>query len=208
MRGDTREIRRLENLWSGGFGNAYLERNRNAGQSRREFWDTLLGEFKVDNLLEVGCNQGANLGWISKSLSPRCVVGLDVNFKALLELQNAHALIHKILGTARQLPFGDQSFELVFTMGVLIHQPEASLRFVMDEIYRCSSRYILCGEYYSKNVEEVKYRGQTGALFKRDYGTLYNRAYPDLILRKKGFLSKAQLWDDVTYWLFEKETKR
>ena len=32
-----------------------------------------------------------------------------------------------ILAPARSLPFDDREFELIFTMGVLIHQPEESL---------------------------------------------------------------------------------
>ena len=42
------------------------------------------------------------------------------------------------------------------------------------------------------------------ALFKMDFGGLYQKNHPSLHVLKKGFLSKAQGWDDVTYWLFEK----
>ena len=36
----------------------------------------------------------------------------------------------------------------------------------MDEIVRCSRRYVLCGEYRADDLEEVPYRGQEGALFR------------------------------------------
>jgi len=39
-----------------------------------------------------------------------------------------------------ELPVGDRSVEFVFTMGVLIHQPEETLEKVMSEMVRASSR--------------------------------------------------------------------
>ena len=74
----------------------------------------------------------------------------------------------------------------------------------MSEIVRCSRRYVLCGEYYADELTEVAYRGHRGALFKRDFGRLYQNLFPELELRADGFLSKADGWDDVTWWLFEK----
>jgi hypothetical protein len=105
---------------------------------------------------------------------------------------------------ARGLPFRDGSFEMVFTMGVLIHQPTEALEEVMAEIERCSSRYILCAEYFAETLTEVPYRGIDGALFKRDFGGLYQELFPGLQQLERGHLSRADGWDDVTYWVFEK----
>jgi hypothetical protein len=74
----------------------------------------------------------------------------------------------------------------------------------MSEIVRCSNKYVLCGEYFADEVTEVPYRGETGALFKRDYGAYYLELFPNLRLVKEGFLGKEHGWDDVTWWLFER----
>ena len=79
------EVERLENLWGGEFGNAYLERNREAGGERGPFWAQLLTEFPVGRVLEVGCNRGANLAWIAPHVPPRQIYGIDVNENALAE---------------------------------------------------------------------------------------------------------------------------
>jgi len=50
----------------------------------------------------------------------------------------------------------------------------------------------------------VDYRGQPGSLFKRDFGALYREVIPALRLATSGFLSRAEGWGDVTYWVFEK----
>ena len=52
---------------------------------------------------------------------------------------------------------------------------------------------------------EVAYRGQEGALFKRDYG----RLFLELVPRARSCATRASSgrdegWDDVTWWLLEK----
>jgi hypothetical protein len=38
-----------------------------------------------------------------------------------------------------------------------------------------------------------------------DFGGVYQQHFPSLKLLRKGFLSKADGWDDVTTWMFEKQ---
>ncbi|MHC4199215.1 MAG: pseudaminic acid biosynthesis-associated methylase [Planctomycetota bacterium] len=196
------ECERLEALWHGRFGDAYVERNRAAGEKRRAFWSQLLTEYPVADILEVGCNVGANLRWIALNVEPHRVYGVDVNLGALEELRRSLPGVNALYGVARALPFRDHCFDMVFTAGVLIHQPEGTLPLVLGELVRCSRRYVLCAEYYAGSVEEIPYRGQQGALFKRDYGRLYLELFPELVLLKQGVLDKEQGFDDVTYWLF------
>ena len=155
-------------------------------------------------MLEVGCNLGANLRWIASEGAPGAVCGVDVNLHALARLHRAVPAARPVAAAALGLPFGDRAFDLVFTVGVLIHQPPAALPAVMAEIVRCSRRFVMCGEYYAPEPTEVAYRGQPGALFKRDFGGMYRQLFPGLALRKRQFLSKAEGWDDVTFWMFDK----
>lgn len=198
------EAERLEALWAGDFGNAYVERNKAAGDVREPFWRGLLAEFPATTALEVGCNLGGNLRWLAAVLPPQQVFGVDVNLSALRALRGSVPDVNAVHTRGRDLPFRDRWFDLVFTMGVLIHQPESTLPLVMSEIVRCSRKYVVCGEYFAEQTVEVPYRGHSGALFKRDYGGLYQALFPELVLRKEGFMGKDQGWDDVTYWVFEK----
>jgi pseudaminic acid biosynthesis-associated methylase len=200
---DTSEARRLEQLWAGEFGDAYVERNREAARHRGPFWRALLQECPASRVLEVGCNLGANLAVVAQVDPALELWGIDVNEKALGLLRAEVPAVNAVRAPARELPFRDRWFDLVFTMGVLIHQPPEALTAVMTEIVRCSRRFVLCGEYFAPEPTEVPYRGQRGALFKRDYGALYQSLFPALRLRKQGFLGKETGWDDVTYWLLE-----
>ena len=74
----------------------------------------------------------------------------------------------------------------------------------MAEMVRCSRRWVLCGEYFAPETTEVAYRGQEGALFKRDYGRLFCEGSPELTMTDTGFLSRGDGWDDVTWWLLER----
>jgi pseudaminic acid biosynthesis-associated methylase len=201
---DQSEPSRLEHLWAGQFGDAYIERNLKAANGRAPFWNRLLTQYQVATVLEVGCNVGANLTWIAQSLPARSVFGVDVNERALQLLRSNVPGVNALWSLGRSLPFRDHYFDMVFTAGVLIHQPELSLPLVMAEIVRCSRKYVLCMEYFAENTTEVFYRGETGALFKRNYGRLYQELFPNLAFLENGELTPDQGWDNVTYWLFEK----
>lgn len=200
------EVSRLEELWGGTFGDEYVERNSDVARGRQQFWDALIREYPVRSALEVGCNVGGNLQWIAEQLGARNTYGVDINEEAIAQIRRRIPGVAAVWSPARHLPFRDCAFDLTFTMGVLIHQPTESLPVVMAEIVRCSRRYVLCGEYFSDVPVEVPYRGQQGALFKRDFGALYQQLFPELVLRKRLFLSREQgSWDDVTVWLLEKD---
>ncbi len=201
---DTPETKRLEELWGGDFGDAYVERHTTF-EHRAPFWRARVEQLQCRRVLEVGCNVGGNLEWLAESLTPTQVYGVDVNEKALGILAQRVPGVNGVWSPARELPFRDGFFDLVFTMGVLIHQPDATLPLVMAEMVRASRRWVLCGEYHAEESTEVAYRGVDGALFKRDYGALFLELFPNLTLHDQGFLSRDDGWDDVTWWVFEKQ---
>jgi len=198
------EAERLEHLWAEEFGDAYVERNAQAGEGRDGFWQAFLERHPVRNALEIGCNVGANLRWIDGLLPSRAVWGVDINESALQAIRRRLPGINAVWSPARELPVRDRSFDLVFTAGVLIHQPESTLPLVMSEAVRASRRYVLALEYFAEDSTEVPYRGHEGALFKRDYGRLYRELFPELELLESGHLDRDEGWDDVTWWLFAK----
>src|SRR5437016_4457943 len=102
------DVTRLEQLWGGEFGDAYVERNRHAGDPRGRFWTRLLQEFPVRRALEVGCNTGANLRWLVERVPD--VYGIDINRKALAELRATIPDVNAVYSPARDLPFRDTWF--------------------------------------------------------------------------------------------------
>jgi spore coat polysaccharide biosynthesis protein SpsF len=195
----------LEALWAGEFGDAWVERNGRDFDARAAFWAGLLERFPVTRALEVGAAHGENLRHLSQLVEPHDLWGLDINRASLDAMPKVAPGINPCWGLARSLPFRDGFFDLVFTVGLLIHQPDSTLPIVMNEIVRCSRRFVFCGEYHADERTDVHYRDHDGVLIKRDYGRLYLDLFPDLTLREEGFLTMEEHgFDRVTYQLFER----
>ena len=195
----------LEDLWAGSFGDAWVERNGRDFEARGTFWTSLMERFPARRVLEVGAAHGENLRHLSKVIEPHDLWGLDINRASLDAMPLVAPGVNPCWGVARSLPFRDAYFDLVFTVGLLIHQPDSTLPLVMNEIMRCSRRYVLCGEYHADEPTDVHYRDHDGVLIKRDYGGLYRDLFPELVLREEGLLTmEAHGFDRVTYQLFER----
>lgn len=198
------EAARLERLWSGDFGVAYADRNQTLDERRGLFWDGLLAEHPIRSVLEVGCGQGANLRPIARRLPPADVWGIDLGAVALSRAREHAPGTNLVLAPARRLPFRDRFVDLTFTCGVLIHQPEESLKDVIDELVRCSARYILWIEYYAPVTEEVPYHGQAGSLFRRDYAKIFASLHPELREVASGYHDREVDFDRATWQLLER----
>ena len=85
-----------------------------------------------------------------------------------------------IQGSAFDIPFKDAYFDLVFTSGVLIHISPQDINDVLDEIYRCSKKYIWGSEYFTENYIEINYRRHNELLWKTNFAKLYLDRFPDL----------------------------
>jgi len=195
------EPERLERLWEGDFGDRYTNRNSSSFNLRKPFWQNLCRKYRFQNVLEVGCNSGGNLKWISPLAT---AFGVDINKTALRMAKVAWPELNLVYGVARNLPFSDKFFDLTFTCGVLIHQPKESLLEVMSEVVRTSKRYVLCMEYYARKREPVDYRKQEGALFRDDYGGIYRSKFK-LKFIQTGKLGFGDGFDDITWWLMVKK---
>lgn len=185
--------------WKGKFGDQYTERN--ADQKGREImFLRILESLPVlpESILEVGSNRGLNLDVLSTLLDAR-LIGLEPNEFA--RNQNQHETID---ATAQFIPCFDNSMDMVFTCGVLIHIPPDELKKACDEIYRVASRYIVCIEYFSDKLEEIEYRGQKGLLWKQDFGSFWMDNYPLKLLDYGFFWKRTTGLDNLTYWIFMK----
>jgi len=194
--------------WAGSMGDQYTDRNEVAWHKRIPFWQAimqhpLVAQPEICRILEVGCNAGWNLNAL-RSISPYYDLwGADVNRHAL---ERARAAGHRHLMNCEAADlhtyFGDGSFDLVFTAGVLIHVPPTQLFNVMYAIAQASLRWVVAVEYNSHSglEEEVEYRGMSRMLWRRDFGELYLRLGLDMIATGDA----GDGFDRCTYWLMRK----
>lgn len=201
--------------WRGKFGDDYVHRNAyedwklNYG---KEAFKRILNGLDFESILEVGSNIGLNLKYLTSLTTDDVdLFAVEPNKKAYLALCNDKNIrLKKAYNTdAYGIPLHDNSIDLVFTSGVLIHVAPDDLKKATDEIVRISKRYILCIEYFSHKPETTIYQGKKNLLFKMDYGSFYLDNYSNLKCIDYGFLWQRELkvFDNLNWWMFVKEIK-
>ena len=183
--------------WSGEFGDAYTGRNSPDARLRAEFFTTL-SKWDIDTAFEVGCNIGTNMIAVEEGLGCE-VSGCDINEKALEKASDIGLEVY--YQDATDLDHSCGEFDLVFTCGVLIHLNTPQMIRCMKEMHRISTGLVMFMEYKGNDIE-IPYRGQRGALIKREYGDIFQALFPEAELMETGFLPKEMGFDDITYWVF------
>ena len=112
-------------------------------------------------ILEVGCGRGGGLSYINRNLSPRLVTGIDLNSKAI-KFCNKHYSEDNATyfqANAQELPFEDDTFDVVFNVESSHRYPQAELFF--NEVYRVlkPGGYFLITDFrYSYNIEKLEHQ--------------------------------------------------
>ena len=191
-----------EEMWAGKLGDEYTERNETTQnyESRLGFFDTVIKKYKPKKVLEVGANAGYNMGFFERAVSFMNCYGIDVNSRAIEDAQECGLQV--VYGSATDIPFKDEWFDLVFTAGVLIHIPPKEIKKAMAEIIRVSHKYVLCIEYYSQVERERPFLGEMGITWERPWNDLYTAM--GLKIVEAGFLTQAEGFNDLSWWMFTK----
>lgn len=195
---------RLEQLWRGDYGDEWSDRNIGMYDTRQPVWDAFMQRLRPERVLEVGCNVGGNLRWIAPHVASGDLYGIDINRHSLDLIHDFVPDANVLVASARDLPFRDDFFDLVFTVGVLIHHPDGALEAAIREMVRCTSRYVLAIEMYAPEPTEIPHRGIQNAILKRDYGRVILDTAPELTAVDDGYLSVEEGFDSLNWWLFEK----
>jgi len=110
------------------------EEGRNSRQSQVEIPAMVraLGIPSDKRILEVGCGRGIALPVIERLCSPRRLVGLDIDPELLVEaaanLREHGTSAELCAADVRQMPFADESFDVIIDFGTLFHisKPQAA----------------------------------------------------------------------------------
>ena len=186
-----------EDTWSNDFGKEYTDRNtftleevdglyiENFGVSRTQLNNEFLENLELNRILEVGCNVGNQLN-ILKKMGYLDLWGIELQDYAVEVARKRTNGLNIVKGTAFDIPFKNGFFDLVFTSGVLIHISPDDIDKALDEIYRCTNKYIWGFEYYnSDEYQTINYRGKDNLLWKTDFSKLFSNRFQDLKLVNK-----------------------
>jgi len=182
------------NQWKKNFGDQYTERNvgdldlsyiQKYEISRSSMNNNFLGFIDRDiRILEVGTNRGLQIEKL-KPMGFKNFYGIEINKRAINICKNRIENINLVEASALEIPFKDNSFDLVFTSGVLIHISPDCIDLVMKEIYRVSKRFIWGFEYYSEKYATIIYRENEELLWKANFVNIYKTISPNLKIIKR-----------------------
>ncbi len=192
--------------WSGDFGRAYTDRNVVDWRTRLPAFRTMLSGLNLVRVLEVGCNRGHNLLALSELLGEESeVVGVDPNRYAVELARSSIPTVAVLRGNIFDLPFKTGYFDLVFTVGVLIHIPLDSLHAAMQELARVSGRFLVAVEYFAEQETAIPYRGHNDLLWKRDFLSHFQECLSAVTLLRSGYWGPEDGFDRAHWWLLEKQ---
>lgn len=183
--------------WTCAFGNEYTSRNPYAFEDTENLYLKLYGVRRTEmnrefignlrnslKILEVGSNVGAQLIVLQK-MGFTDLYGIEIQEGAIEFSKSITKGINIIKGSALDIPFKDNYFDLVFTSGVLIHIAPADIIEVMKEIHRTTRKYIWGFEYFAEEYVEIEYRGEKNLLWKANFSEIYLHNFTDLKLLKE-----------------------
>ena len=158
--------------------------------------------------MEFGANIGNNLIAIKSLLPSAKITGVEINAKAVAQMSKIKD-VTAIHGSILEFS-SEQTYDFVFTKGVLIHINLEELDNVYTKMYEASSKYIYVAEYYNPAPVTINYRGHDNRLFKRDFAGEILDKYSNLKLVDYGFAYHRDNnfpLDDISWFLLKKIKK-
>ena len=213
MRKDNKQSQ----AWASEFGKEYTDRNMLTIEGIDVLYETRYGISRSDmnhqflgymdrniRILEVGSNIGLQLQFLQKA-GFKNLYGIEISPYAVELSKSLTKNVNIIQGYAQDIPFKDNYFDVVFTSGVLIHINPDEVQDIMREMYRCTMSFIWGFEYFSYDIQPIKYRGSketTDLLWKANFRRMFCELFPRLALIKETHFKYLQNEnEDVMYLL-------
>lgn len=141
-----------DNIWKNAYSNdeEKFEHFKKQLQKINESRVWILGKIKtlkkIKNVLEVACGPGIDIEYLEREYEgkiPFSYTGLDYTPKFIETLKVQYPQHEFIEADAMDIPFEDESFDVVYTRHSLEHvsNPHAEL----DEMFRLAKKYIIIG---------------------------------------------------------------
>ncbi|MBN8675920.1 MAG: hypothetical protein J0L56_17435 [Chitinophagales bacterium] len=198
-----------QKFWKEEYASSYIEKNSDFDFDMGvQGWKEMLKKAgPVHSFLECGSNIGRNIGFLSAIYPAAKKSLIELSPAAYGIVTNRYKPDSSFNGPIVDSNFPPGSFDLVYTIGVLIHIHPDDLLANMKKMFEYSSKYILIGEYFNRTPVMIEYQGEADKLFKRDFGKLFIENFPVKLVDYGflwGHLYDNAGFDDITFWLFEK----
>jgi len=201
-----------EKFWEAKYSKEYIQKNSNFNHGLLiEGWKEILKSVSApSNILECGANIGRNIEALNHIYPEAAKTAIEISADASKILRNKYKDLNVVNSSILGSEITNNSFDLSFTMGVLIHINPNDLKQNLEKVILSSNRYVVIGEYFNRTPVSLTYQGEEKKLFKRDFGKFALENFSDKIeLKDYGFLWGHLYdeggFDDITWWVFERK---
>ena len=171
------------------------------GISIEEIFNQFLNSLdKKQAVLEIGCNIGLKLSILEK-MQFKNLYGLEINKNALEVARKNHPNIKFFNSSIEEFNPNGYEFDLVYTSNVLIHINPSILDQIIKKIINLSKKFIFGYEYFSENLEEIKYRGHDDVLWKQNFPNCFIKTGKVKVLKENKFYYYKENLCDIAYLL-------
>jgi pseudaminic acid biosynthesis-associated methylase len=200
-----------QNFWRNTYAQEYMDKNKDFNQKDGvDAWSQILRKTSdIKSFLECGSNIGRNIGFLNDVLPNASKSLIELNPQAFEFVTNQYGIDKSFNGAIVDSKFLPKSFDLVFTIGVLIHIHPDDLLENMRKMFEYSAKYIVIGEYFNRTPVMIEYQGEINKLFKRDFGKYFLEHFAVNLVDYGflwGHLYDDSGFDDITWWVFEKRS--
>lgn len=119
----------------------------------------------VNSYLECGCNIDRNIGFLQIGLVNVQQTLIEISPESYQIAVSSYSPQQSLNGAILDSIFSAFSFDLVFTMEVLIHIHPYDLLTNMSKMFSYSKKYILIGEYFNRMPVMIEYQERQNKLF-------------------------------------------
>ena len=153
---------------------------------------------RSSRILDVGCGSGLWLE-VLRNLGFYDLWGIEVSDRLLTARAKGFNVVR---AQAQDLPFKNDYFDLIFTSSVLCHIHPQDISLVIDEIHRCTKKYILGYELFANTYTEIGWRGRKNLLWKANFSKLYTNKVCKI--QKQKFIKYIENENVDTLFLLQK----
>jgi SAM-dependent methyltransferase len=136
------------------------QEGQEARSLRAEWIAERVAAYRPTSILEVGCGYGKLLASLRSQLGDTLLVGVDFSPTQLAHagrfLGPGHGAV-LILSEGERLPFPDQSFDMVVTSAVVLHNPPEAADRIRRELVRVGRRFAAHNEEIGSSYNRYGY---------------------------------------------------
>ena len=158
-------------------GDYYYKNNTADSLDRRKWFAKIVVLYKPKSILEIGCNEGANLRCMREVIPEIKLAGIDINKNAVNFARSTMPNANIVCGSIYDLDkyFKEKEFDLVFSMGVMIHLPPETINSVGDKAAKLAKNIVLHCEEHSENPEVKRRDRDIPHRWSHNYINIYNK---------------------------------